>query len=152
MAAGRRIGAIVTTALLCLGALLLASPSAQAASPFKIARVYYNSPGDDTFSNASINGEYVLVQNLTAQAQALTGWRVMDASKKVFAFPATTVPARGVVVLRTGKGGNSATTKYWQQGNYVWNNDRDTAYLFTPGGTLMHSCAYNNALAVYRNC
>src|SRR4051812_13635746 len=61
----KRVGAIVTSALLALVAVVAASGPAQAASAVKISRVYYDSPGSDTRSTISLNAEYVNLQNMT---------------------------------------------------------------------------------------
>ena len=154
MTARQRLGAMVAAVMIAFATILLTGGPAQAASPFKITRVYYNSPGSDNFTNSSINGEYVIVRNISTGTQSLSGWRVMDANRHVYTFPTTTLASGASIVVRTGLGGNSSTTRYWQMTNYVWNNTGDTAHLFTPGGTLMHSCGYRDPsqISAYRNC
>jgi hypothetical protein len=128
------------------------APPAQAASAVKISRIYYNSPGTDDRSTASLDAEYVSLQNLTPRTQVITGWTIRDAAGHVYTFPATSIPAGKIITLRMGKGTNTSTTRYWQQGNYIWNNDRDTGYLRNSAGTLMYTCSYNSTLVSYKNC
>jgi hypothetical protein len=51
------------------------------------------------------------------------------------------------VKVRTGKGSNTATSRYQGRSWYVWNNDKDTAYLYDASGTRLDSCSYNNPSA-----
>ena len=133
------------------GVLVTPAP-AQAASPVRIYRIWYDSPGSDTRSNSSLNAEYIVLKNYTASTRSITGWTVKDSYGWTYKFGTTSIPAGKTIVLRTGKGTNTSTTRYWQRTNYVWNNDKDTGYLRNGSGTLMHSCAYNSTAADYKNC
>ncbi|MGY1703743.1 lamin tail domain-containing protein [Geodermatophilus sp. SYSU D00697] len=148
----KRIGAIVLALVIAVAGGVLAAAPAQAAPAVRIEKIYYNSPGTDTRSAASLNAEYVLLRNTTTRTQTITGWTVRDAAGWVYAFPVTTIAAGKSVVLRTGKGTNAGATRYWQRTNYVWNNDKDTAQLRTRAGALVHSCSYNAPTAVSRTC
>jgi hypothetical protein len=130
----------------------LAPAPAEAASSVRIYRIYYNSPGSDTRTNTSLNAEYVQIKNYSSTAKYVTGWTVKDRTGYTYTFPTTKIAAGATVVLHTGKGTNSGAHRYWQRGGYVWNNDTDTAYLRTSSGTLVSSCAYNNATVAYTYC
>jgi hypothetical protein len=130
----------------------LAPAPAEAASSVRIYRIYYNSPGSDTRTNTSLNAEYVQIKNYSSTAKYVTGWTVKDRTGYTYTFPTTKIAAGATVVLHTGKGTNSGAHRYWQRGSYVWNNDTDTAYLRTSSGTLVSSCAYNNATVAYKYC
>ncbi|GAA4198611.1 lamin tail domain-containing protein [Microbispora amethystogenes] len=139
---------------------LLAAP-AQAATPaVQITKIYYDSPGSpDTGSNSSLNGEYVQIRNTTRKVVSLKGWTMRDKTKQaghVYTFGAFTLKPGKTVTLRTGKGKNTSTTLYWgRSGNtfaYIWNQDKDTAYLHNAGGKLIDSCSYNNPKAAYVTC
>jgi hypothetical protein len=41
---------------------------------------------------------------------------------------------------------------YWGRRWYVWNNNKDTAYVRTAAGTLVDSCAYDSTRYDYKNC
>jgi lamin tail-like protein len=126
--------------------------SVQAASPIQIRKVYYNSPGTDTRSNASLNGEYVLLKNVTSTRKTLTGWTVRDGQSHVYKFGTFTVPGYGYVYLHTGIGTNSTTRRYWRQSAYIWNNTSDRATLKNASGTTMDTCAYSSSSRSYITC
>ncbi|WP_308201309.1 lamin tail domain-containing protein [Carbonactinospora thermoautotrophica] len=131
--------------------LALAAP-AQAASPVQIYKVYYDSPGADTGSNTSLNAEYVVLKNTGRSAVSLTGWTLRDARGYVYTFGTFTLGAGKAVVVRTGKGTNSSTHRYWGRTWYVWNNTGDTATLRTRSGSLVDTCSWNRVGSDYRYC
>lgn len=147
-----RLGRAATAAVVSLLAVVCAAAPADAATTVKISRIYYNSPGSDTRTNASLNAEYVTLLNLTGVTQVITRWTIRDAQAHVYTFPTTSIPAHGTVTLHTGKGVNSGSQRYWQQANYIWNNDRDTAYLRNSAGAAIFTCSYNSTAAAYKNC
>lgn len=147
----RRAIASLTVAAAATVGVIAASP-AGAAPAIRVVKVYYDSPGSDTGSNTSINGEYVILKNVTASARSLTGWTVKDVTGYTYKFPTFTLGAGKSVVIRTGKGTASTATRYANRARYTWNNDRDTAYLRNANGTLIHSCAYNSTAVDYKNC
>ena len=147
-----RLGATTLVVALLLGAFTALAGAAQAAPAVKISRVYFDSPGSDTGSNTSLNAEYVTLTNTTSTARTITGWTVRDKTGYVYKFPTTTLKAYSTVTLRTGKGTNSTTTRYWQRTWYVWNNTGDAAYLRNTAGTLMYSCSYGSSTAASKTC
>jgi hypothetical protein len=54
--------------------------------------------------------------------------------------------------IRTGKGKSGTSIRYWGSGAYIWNNDKDTAYLRNASKKLIDSCAYNSTKADYKTC
>ena len=130
---------------LAIVGLLAAAPTASAATPpVKIYYVYYNSPGPDTGSNASLNAEYVVIKNMTTTNRSLTGWTLKDKAGHTYRFPTFTLKAGAKVYVRTGKGTATATTRYYNYSWYVWNNTGDTAYLRDAKGYLQHSCTWGS--------
>jgi Lamin Tail Domain len=129
-----------------------AAVPAQAASAIQFGKIQYNSPGTDRATNVSVNGEYVIIRNLGSTARSLTGWTVRDAQNHVYTFGTFTLRAHKYVVLRTGKGTNTATTRYWGKGYHVWNNTGDKAYLRTKAGTGIDSCSWTSSGLGYKNC
>jgi hypothetical protein len=143
---------LVLSALAAVATAVLAPAPAEATPAIKIYKIYYNSPGSDTRTNTSLNAEYVVLKNMTSTTRSITGWTVRDASAHVYTFGSLSIPAGKTVVLHTGKGTNSSTQRYWGSGNYVWNNDKDTAYLRNSAGTLIHSCSYSSTAVEYKYC
>ena len=121
-------------------------------SPIQLGRLQYDSPGTDRATNVSINGEYVVIQNRGTTARALTGWTVRDAQKHVYKFGAFTLGAKKSMVLRTGKGRNTSTTRYWGLTYHVWDNKGDKAYLRNAAGAAIDYCSWVAIGAGYKNC
>ncbi|MFE5896915.1 lamin tail domain-containing protein [Streptomyces sp. NPDC056488] len=138
----RTAAAAVTTAAFA-GLLALPAP-AQAAGSVHLYKIYYDSPGTDSRTNASLNGEYVIVRNTTTAAVNLRGWTLTDASNHKYTFGNFTLGKGKTVTIRTGKGTNTAANLYQQRAAYVWNNDRDTATLKRSNGTRVDTCSYNS--------
>jgi opacity protein-like surface antigen len=136
----------------CAALVMTSALSAQATSPIQFGRIQYNSPGTDTATNLSVNGEYVVLKNLGTTARSLTGWTVRDAQSHAYKFGTFTLGAGKTVVLRTGKGTNTSTTRYWGLGYQVWNNTGDKAVLRNAAGTAMDSCAWTSNGSGYKFC
>lgn len=132
-----------------LGSAFLISPAgarpAQASGCVQLYKVYFNSPGADNGTNLSLNGEYVQVKNKCTNARTLTGWRIKDAQGHAYTFGTLAVKAGGIVTVRTGKGTNTSTTRYWGSRYYIWNNSGDTAFLRNAAGTTVDSCRFSGA-------
>jgi len=94
----------------------------------------------------------VILKNTSTTARSLTGWTVRDANGYVYKFGTFSLGAGKSVVLRTGKGTNSSTTRYWGRSWYVWNNTGDKAYLRNASGTSMDYCAWTSTGSGYKNC
>lgn len=129
-----------------------AAEPAQAAGSVHIAEIYYNSPGSDTRSNASLNAEWVKITNSTSRAATLTGWTLSDASRHVYTFGSFRLGAGKSVYVHTGHGGDTAVHRYQNRSAYVWNNDRDTATLRRSTGARADVCSYNNRSRSYVYC
>ncbi|MEV4094448.1 lamin tail domain-containing protein [Streptosporangium saharense] len=148
-------------AVLAAATLVPALPVHAAAVPtVQITRIWYNSPGSpDAGANSSLNGEYIQVKNTTRRAVSLKGWTIRDTTRRsdhVYTFGAFTLGAGKTVTLRTGKGKDTLTTRYWGRSGgtlaYIWNQTKDTGYLRDPSGKLVDSCSYNSSRAEYVNC
>jgi Lamin Tail Domain len=144
------IGA-ATTALVVASAIMGSAP-AEAASPVQFGKIQYDSPGSDTGANAHVNAEYVIVRNAGTRAATLTGWTVRDKQNHVYTFGTFSLGAGKTVVLRTGKGTNTATTRFWGSSYYIWNNTGDSAYLRNSAGANMDSCVWTTTAPGYKNC
>ena len=136
----------------CAALLVTSGVSAEAASPIQFGRIQYNSPGTDSATNLNVNGEYVVIRNLGTTARSLTGWTVRDAQSHVYKFSTFTLGAGKTVVLRTGKGLNTQTTRYWGSGYHIWNNTGDMAVMRNAAGTAMDSCSWTSNGLGYKNC
>ncbi len=130
---------LLAVAALCLTVALPAPASAA----IRISRVYVNSPGADTSSNSSLNGEYVVIRNTGSRARGLKGWTLRDESSHIYRFGDYRLGADSTVKVFTGKGSNTAHRRYWGQSWHVWNNSGgDSARLRTSGGSLVDKCSW----------
>jgi len=134
------------TALAALTVLAVpASPAhAKAAASVKFSTVQYDSPGDDTGSNTSLNKEWIRVTNSGTTTQTLTGWTVRDPQAHIYVFPAYKLKPGKSVTVHTGAGSNTRTDLYWDAGGYVWNNSGDKAILKDGTRKLVDTCTWGD--------
>ncbi|MET8863607.1 lamin tail domain-containing protein [Nonomuraea sp. NPDC004580] len=155
-----RSRSLLTAALLAASVVAVAQPAYAAAPAVQITKIYYDSPGSpDNGGNSSLNGEYVQVRNMTKKAVNLRGWTVRDATRRqdhIYTFGTFTLKPGKTVALRTGKGKDTSTTRYWGRSGgtlaYIWNQSSDTAYLRNAAGKLIDSCSYNSSRHDYKVC
>jgi Lamin Tail Domain len=145
-----RTARILVALAAALTAVSLVVPAASGA--IRITRIYYNSPGADTGSNASLNAEWIRIRNTGSTGRWLTNWRIRDASGHTYRFGSYKLRAGRAVTIHTGNGTNTARHRYWRSGNYIWNNTSDTARLRRPNGALVDVCHYNNSSASQKVC
>jgi hypothetical protein len=143
------IRAALIASLVATGMILSPSfqPSASAASCVGIYRIYYNSPGSDTGTNTSLNTEWIQLRNRCSTSSSLTNAKIKDAAGHTYTFGSYALGGGKYVKVHTGKGSNTATDRYQGRSWYVWNNDKDTAYLYNASGSRLDSCSYNNPSA-----
>ena len=149
----RRFAMLAAGALAAVSSLVVATGPADAAGAVQFTRLQYDSPGTDTGSNTSLNTEYVQLKNVTTRTYNLYGWTVRDAANHIYKFTSNFYLRPGATVtIRTGKGTNTSTTRYWGLSYYVWNNTGDKAYLRTPSGALLDYCAWTSVGPGYKYC
>ncbi|MFF7154778.1 lamin tail domain-containing protein [Streptomyces sp. NPDC008139] len=148
-----RLTAAAAVAVAAATAVVLVPVHAEAAAgSVHLAKIYYNSPGADRRSNASLNAEYVQIANSTSKGVSLRGWTLTDASSHRYTFGAYTLGAHKTVTVRTGKGTDTAANRYQGKSWYIWNNDKDTATLKKASGAKVDVCSYNNARVAFKTC
>jgi hypothetical protein len=126
------------------GILVAPAPAAAATRRVMIFKIYYDSPGADTRTNASINAERIVLKNPSVRRINLRGWTVRDAQRHIYRFSDTYYLQPGrTVVLHSGRGTDFGRHRYWGYRQYVWNNTADTAKLRSPAGLLRDSCSYH---------
>jgi hypothetical protein len=143
---GKSIRFVLVASLIVTGAFVVHSSRspASAASCIGVYRIYYNSPGTDTGSNSSLNAEWIQLRNRCSTSRSLSYWKIKDAAGHAYTFGSYALGGGKYVKVHTGKGTNTATDRYQGRSWYVWNNDKDTAYLFNRYGSLIDKCSYNN--------
>lgn len=57
----------------------------------------------------------------------IASWALKDESRKIYTFPPIEL---GTITIHTGQGEDNSTDLFWNSKTSVWNNDRDTLYLY----------------------
>lgn len=135
---------LVLAVLASIAVAAVAANPAQAASSggMRITSIYFDPPGPDTGSNASLVREWVHLHNITSSRVYLKNWTLRDPAGHVYVFPDISVAANGNIWVHTGSGTRDTWNLYWGQGWYVWNNTGDTATVRNAGGTFIDHCTY----------
>jgi hypothetical protein len=130
-----------------VAAAAAAAPAAahRAPSPVVISEIFYNSPGSDHGSNASLNAEWVKLRNRTGHPVSLFHWTLRDTAHHVYRFGNYSLRAHGTVRIHTGSGRDTQRNLFQNRGWYVWNNDGDTAILRGPAGNNRDRCSYSDS-------
>ncbi|MCX5329309.1 MULTISPECIES: lamin tail domain-containing protein [unclassified Streptomyces] len=149
-----RIRLAATTAAAAGTLLALTAVPAQAAeytSALKIRGVQYDAPGSDSnnCSTGNTDEEYLTVKNYSSTKTVnLKGYVVEDAVGNFFEFTANHYLQPGdYVKLRGGNGGDSDAKNvvYRDNCNFIWNNDKDTIYLYKPSGSRADVHSYTKS-------
>ncbi|MCX4818977.1 lamin tail domain-containing protein [Streptomyces sp. NBC_01142] len=139
-----RTHAVITAAIVAGTLAALTAGPAQAAeysSALKVRGIQYDAPGRDSNSCSTGNtrDEYLTIKNYSSSATVnLRGYVVKDAAGNRFTFTANHYLQPGdYVKLRGGNGADSdsGNVVYRDNCNFLWNNDRDTIYLYKPSGS-----------------
>ncbi|GID48794.1 hypothetical protein Aca07nite_60690 [Actinoplanes capillaceus] len=129
------------------------TPAGPAVGSIQFTRIQYNAPGVDKKTNKSINGEYFRLTNKTKSTVNLKGWIVRDAAGNLYRFTANYYLGAGKnVYVRTGKGSNTSSTRYWGKTKHVWNNGGDVAYVRTSANKTIDTCKWTKPGNGYTNC
>src|SRR6266540_6441438 len=78
----------VLVASLFAAGMIAAQSSAPASAAYCVGiyRIYYNSPGSDTGSNSSLNGEWIQLHNRCSTSRSLTYAKIKDAAGHTYTF------------------------------------------------------------------
>ncbi|MEU6772922.1 lamin tail domain-containing protein [Streptomyces sp. NPDC046759] len=134
-------------------AIVVAAPAqaTEYTSALKLKGVQYDAPGRDSNNcrTGNSSGEYLTIKNYSrATTVNLKGYVVKDAAGNRFTFPSNHYLEPGdYVKLRGGHGTDSDANNvvYRQNCNFIWNNDRDTIYLYKPSGAHADTHAYTRS-------
>ncbi|GAB2871360.1 lamin tail domain-containing protein [Streptomyces deserti] len=138
----RLVDAATTAAAGALAALAAApAGAAEYDSALKIRGIQYDAPGRDSnnCSTGNTDEEFLTVKNYSSSKTVnLKGYVVKDATGNKFTFSANHYLQPGdYVKLRGGHGTDSDghNVVYRDNCNFMWNNDKDTIYLYKPSGS-----------------
>jgi hypothetical protein len=135
---------VAVVAIVASPLLLLGTAEAAAPPPVRFTFVQYDSPGNDSGSNKSLNAEWIRVTNFGVKARDLTGWTIRDPKNHVYTFPSFKLGIGMSVRIHTGSGKNTRRNLYWGEDSYVWNNTGDKAVL-RRGKSNVDTCRWKDA-------
>jgi hypothetical protein len=128
------------------------APAAPRGGGVRLQKIAFDPPGADDGSNGSLNEETVVIVNDASSPVNMTGWTLRDRDNHVFRFPTFTLRGGARVTVHNGSGIDNATNLYWSSsplppisGEYIWNNDGDTATLRRRNGSRVDGCAYSGS-------
>ncbi|MER5944553.1 lamin tail domain-containing protein [Streptomyces sp. NPDC001904] len=144
---------VLSVSALAAAALLTAAPAyaTEYSSALKVRGVQYDAPGrdDNRCSGGNTYKEYVTIKNYSRTATVnLKGYVVKDKTGNKFTFTKShTLEPGDYVRLRGGKGTDSDAKNvvYRNNCNFMWNNDKDTIYLYKPSGSHADTHAYTKS-------
>ncbi len=87
---------------------------------------------------ASIDSKEEIVKISLLCNVSTSGWYIKDESRKIYKFDS---PFIGNIELHSLYGNSNSTTLFWNAGN-VWNDDRDSIYIFDKNGKIVYSYSY----------
>jgi uncharacterized protein YdeI (BOF family) len=145
------LAAAATAAGLIAAVAAAPAQAAEYSSALKLKGVQYDAPGSDSnnCSTGNTKDEYLTIKNYSSSATVnLKGYVVKDATGNRFTFTAGhSLQPGDYVKLRGGKGTDSDAKNvvYRQNCNFMWNNDKDTIYLYKPSGSRADVHAYSKS-------
>ncbi|WP_405773298.1 lamin tail domain-containing protein [Streptomyces sp. NBC_01538] len=140
----RRLALPALAGAVALTCAVVSTP-AQAAGGVVIRHVWFDSPGSDNRSNASLNGEWVEIKNTSSAAISLRGWVLKDVANHKYPFANLRIGAGKTMKIHTGSGRDTTTSKFQNRRAYVWNNTSDTAILTRANGTKVDDCKWTTS-------
>lgn len=107
----------------------------------EITEIVWNPPGPD---GDDLNGEYLVLRNLSDEAAPLGGFVLRDASSSNrYKFPGGwTLPGGAEVTIHAGAGTDDQDSLYWDSDLPIWNNGGDEAFILDPSGNITAYYSY----------
>lgn len=69
----------------------------------------------------------------------IEGWTLKDESTKLYKFPSVELET---ITIHTTNGKDNATDLFWSSQIHIWNDDRDTLYLYDKNWQIVHYNVY----------
>jgi hypothetical protein len=149
-----RIRLVAATATAAGTLAVLAAVPAHAteySSALKIKGIQYDAPGRDSnnCTTGNTKDEYLTIKNYSSGTTVnLKGYVVKDKAGNKFTFTKNHYLQPGdYVKLRGGHGtdSDSKNVVYRNNCNFMWNNDKDTIYVYKPSGSGADSHSYTKS-------
>src|SRR5690349_2062898 len=94
----RWIAVASTAAAVTVAGVTVASAATSSTPNVRFTKIYYNSPGTDTRSNASLNAEYAQITNRGKTTVTLTGWTIRDKTGHTYKLSGTLAAGHSRIV------------------------------------------------------
>lgn len=85
--------------------------------------------------------EYIILEN-NCNSINIVGWTIKDESRKIYKFNSFQLNKLNKVKIHSEKGDDNSTDLFWGSSTNIWNNDKDTAYLFDSQAEIVHFHSY----------
>ncbi len=106
----------------------------------KIIRIQADAPGDD---RQNPNGEWIEIANQGNESVQMQGYTLKDEANHIYTFADFVVAPGRSFRLYSGAGPNNEDELYWGlNGESVWNNGGDVAFLRDGEGALVDNFSY----------
>jgi micrococcal nuclease len=106
----------------------------------KIIHIEANAPGND---NENPNGEWIEIANQGGEPVQMAAYTLKDEANHIYTFDDFTAAPGMTFRLYSGQGGDGPTELYWGlNGESIWNNGGDAAFLRDADGNLVDTYAY----------
>jgi len=89
-------------------------------------------------SDIDERAELVILTNICDPINIMD-WTLKDESRRVYKFLST---SQTKIRIHSEIGENNETDLFWNEKTNIWNNDRDTLYLFDKDGNIVHHNSY----------
>ncbi len=81
----------------------------------------------------------IVIFTRTCNISSMKGWSIKDESRKTYQFVST---PEEQFTLSSSNGRENSSSLFWNAQANIWNNDRDTLYLFDEENHIVHSQSY----------
>jgi len=85
--------------------------------------------------------EEILIIKNKCDSLDLSNWLLRDESRKKYIFSDIKLSKNEMIKIKSGKGADSSADVSWKIGD-VWNNDKDTIYIFDKDGQIVYHKSY----------
>lgn len=89
-----------------------------------------------------LNNEWIKITNYGSFDVEMTDFSLLDEANHKYVFPFFILRGNNSVIVHTGCGIDTETDLYWNYNKPIWNNDRDTVFLYDNLGNLIDSLSY----------
>jgi len=101
--------------------------------------IWKKSPISNCIKSEIKEKEEIVILTNSCPDLSFKGWKLKDESRKVYEFGNVKV---NKIVIHSSSGNDNESDIYWNSKQNIWNNDRDTLYLFDNVGDLVNHHSY----------